>query len=249
MKIYFMRRRGEALVLSSINPEMFSSETPERVVIKAAGPLSEMEALSARREIRRLFSVAFCRWRQEKSYIPRFLLSSALFLFLYLFFSVVIPDPIPMLDEIVFAFLGGAALFIILSRLDERSAFVKAKMAELDEEIENASVTVTDEMMAIEEYYESLYSYSLMETASMVAHHTLPPFTHSDIPWLQDFTASLFSHLKSADSGIERTLRRIERDGGSRKTVSFLLRQVSSGSLDILDLSLYISLSSAVFNR
>jgi hypothetical protein len=48
-------------------------------------------------------------WINERRFIPRFLIASAVFLVVYLFMSLVIIDPIPVVDEVLIA--GGVAIF------------------------------------------------------------------------------------------------------------------------------------------
>ncbi len=60
-------------------------------------------------------------WINERRFIPRFLIASAVFLVVYLFMSLVIIDPIPVVDEVLIA--GGVAIFsfVIAGRRFEQS--------------------------------------------------------------------------------------------------------------------------------
>ena len=118
MNIYFMRRRGVPLVLSSLPGEdfgSFSTETAFRII--SSGTLSEGDAAAACRTISSEGRMALRKYLQERRYIPRLLISAGAFLLAYLFFSLAVPDPIPLADELLFSFIVSAALWIILSSL------------------------------------------------------------------------------------------------------------------------------------
>ena len=244
MVAYFLRRRGVPLVLSCIPDEDFSISSPfPRAEIIASGLLSEMESLDAVRAMQNDAYLKLLRWLQEKRYIPRLLCSAVVFIVLYLFLSIAIPDPVPIIDEILFSFLGAAFLWIILSRHDEKSSMMKKMFECVDDSICNASVIVSEGIKTIEDYYDNLLSFSPLETATMIAQHSLPPLSVNE-EWIENFRISLLRHLKAADSKIEHTLKRIREDKNREKCVTFLIHQVTIGNLDIPDLALFLALSS-----
>ena len=78
----------------------------------------------------------------------------------------------------------------------------------VDDSICNASVIVSEGIKTIEDYYDNLLSFSPLETATIIAQHSLPPLSVNE-EWIEDFRISLLRHLKAADSKIEHTLKRI----------------------------------------
>ena len=243
MNIYYLRRRGVPLVLSSLPAVDFGALSPEtRFSIISSGFITGEEERDIAGNVAGAAHISMLRWLQDKRYIPRLIVSAALFLILYLFFSLVIRDPVPMLDELLFSFIGSVALWVLMLRADGHSSFMREKMEIIERSVYDSELSCSGDMAVIEEYYESLYSCSLMETASMIAAGTLPKLPELHDGWAEDFSSALLLHLRNCDSGIHRTLRRIEEDGEREKTVMFLVHQVSTGSLDILDLALYLAL-------
>ena len=243
MDVYFMRRRGGPVVLSSLADEDFTSiSRSETFRIVVSSPLDEMELQTARSVLGQEVHRSLISSLQDRRYIPRLIFSSAVFIVLYLFLSVAVPDPIPVIDEIVFSLLGSLALWIILSRSDEKSSLMRKMMEVLELSIENAEMVVSSEMQTVEEYYEALYSFTPLATAHMIATRTLPQLEGLLPSFAENLSASLLLCLEHADRGFRRTLKRIENDDDTEKTERFLIHQMTLGSLDLLDLALYISL-------
>lgn len=89
-----------------------------------------------RNDLYRKVELAVKSWITEKRFIPRFLLSSALFLFLYFFFSLAVRDPLPMIDEIAISFALALLLYLYLSRRDTGSREAAEKRIMLREKID-----------------------------------------------------------------------------------------------------------------
>ena len=238
MNIYFMRRRGVPLVLSSLPGEdfgSFSTETAFRII--SSGTLSEGDAAAACRTISSEGRMALRKYLQERRYIPRLLISAGAFLLAYLFFSLAA-------DELLFSFIVSAALWIILSRTDEESAFMKEKMLIIDRAIASSSVLHSSDMALIEDYYDRLCLMSVMELAEAVASGSLPGLQGLSEDWIDDFSSALLLHMRASDKGLDKTISRIESSDDRRRTARFLIYQVTIGSLDMPNLALYIALSS-----
>ena len=73
-----------------------------------------IESLTAFRNVLyRIVEESVNNWITESRFIPRFIISAAVFLFVYFFLSFVIRDPLPMIDEIA-AGIGAAVLSYFL---------------------------------------------------------------------------------------------------------------------------------------
>ena len=74
-----------------------------------------------RNDLYRMIESAVKSWVAEKKFIPRFLVSTGVFLVLYFILSFAVRDPIPMIDEVA-AGLGGALLtYFYLSKRGQSS--------------------------------------------------------------------------------------------------------------------------------
>ena len=74
-----------------------------------------------RNDLYRLIESAVKRWISDIKFIPSFILSAAVFLFIYLTASFIIRDPIPLIDELALSFGGSIAVFFILAKKDQNS--------------------------------------------------------------------------------------------------------------------------------
>ncbi len=98
-------------------------------------------------------------WIQELKYIPRLINSAIAFLVTYFFFSFVVRDPIPVVDEMLLA--GGAAVGVYLwtAAKNRKSDLAMKRRLELKNLIDDAEYT-TDESLG--EYEELLHVYDEM---------------------------------------------------------------------------------------
>ena len=224
-------------MVSSLHRMDFDSlSTSERFTIASSSPLSEEERMEAEATLLREASAALSRWRQEKRYIPRLMLSAAVFIVLYLFLSVAVPDPIPVVDEILLSLLGAAGIWIIVSRMDARSSYMAGKLEAIEVSIAEAKAMASDDMRSIEDLYARFQSMGLLELAEAISSGSLPALAEAP-EWLEDFSEALHMHLKASDRGIDRTIARI----GGRGSERFLIHQVTTGALDMPDLALYLA--------
>ncbi len=74
-----------------------------------------------RNDLYRMIEDAVRAWVAEKRFIPRFLISAGVFLVSYLFFSVVIRDPVPLVDEVLLGVGAAFGTYFLLSRRDQKS--------------------------------------------------------------------------------------------------------------------------------
>lgn len=105
------------------------------VALMEKGPLEgwygrepRVEALTAfREELHRIVEQGVRKWVDEQRFIPKFLLAAAAFVVTYLFFSIVVRDPLPVIDELVLGVGAAIATFVLTGRryLAARSAAKK----------------------------------------------------------------------------------------------------------------------------
>jgi hypothetical protein len=84
-----------------------------------------------RNELYRQVEQSVKDWTAEKKFIPRFLISTAVFLVSYFLLSFVIRDPLPMLDELLIGIAAAVIVYIILVKRDsdsKRATEMKVKL-------------------------------------------------------------------------------------------------------------------------
>ena len=84
-----------------------------------------------RNDLYRMIEQSVKEWSAERKFIPRFLISTGCFLLVYLLASVVIRDPLPMIDEILIGLAAAAGLYFFLARKDTSSREVTEKKVRL----------------------------------------------------------------------------------------------------------------------
>ncbi len=84
-----------------------------------------------RNQLYRLIETAVKEWIQDTKFIPRFIISAAVFLIVYFFTSFVIRDPVPVIDETVISLLSSFGVYYMLSKRDQSSEKASRKRLKL----------------------------------------------------------------------------------------------------------------------
>lgn len=134
IKIFHLYRKdGTTLFLHPFSTiEKFLNIIKSKKVLGKYGREPRVESLTLfRNDLYRLIESAVRSWVSEIRFIPKFLISTVLFLLTYVFCAVVIRDPIPILDEIAISFGVGVLTYFLLGRRDKNSNIALKKRVEL----------------------------------------------------------------------------------------------------------------------
>lgn len=170
-----------------------SKDSEEKVVWYSSEKLNEEDRDNARLFAYKEIDESINLWIQEKRYFPRLLISAFTFLVVYFFMSLVIRDPIPMLDEMVGSFLGAILMWMFISKRDKQSDIVNKKKLEIKREVSNADFQINKNLSALEFYLDDLRSYDLIDLSDkllFVDEETLKPLTLEDssfLPFFNDY--------------------------------------------------------------
>jgi hypothetical protein len=136
---HLQRKDGTPLLLHPFDdPALFLKLDADTVISGRYGKEPRPESVTMlRNELYRKAETAVKSWITEKRFIPRFLASSALFMLLYFFFSLVVRDPLPMIDEIAISLGGAVFLYFALSRRASGSKEAASKRIMLRERIDS----------------------------------------------------------------------------------------------------------------
>ena len=120
---HIYRKDGSALFLHPFqNSDKFLELLQKDDFEGKYGAEPRVEALTLfRNDLYRLIEEGVKNWVADKKFIPRFILSAAVFLFAYLFFSLIVRDPLPMLDELLIAGAAAVAVYFIKFKKDQKS--------------------------------------------------------------------------------------------------------------------------------
>jgi len=114
------RKDGSSLFLHPLSVPSKVVETLEKGPLEGRYGLEPpVEALSGfRNELYRQVEAGVRHWLNDLRFIPKFLIASGVFVVTYVFFSAVVRDPIPVIDEVVLGLAAAVISFVFLGRRD-----------------------------------------------------------------------------------------------------------------------------------
>ncbi len=116
------------------------------------GAEPEMAALGVlRRELYRLVDSSVRQWINDVRFIPRFLLSAAVFVLLYLFLSFAVRDPVPLIDEFALSFSGAFLTYALVGRRNVFSVPAEQKRVALKRKVDAIVFTQSQFVQDVEE--------------------------------------------------------------------------------------------------
>ncbi len=167
-KIYIFhifRRDGSSLFLHPLYP-------PEKIVeLLESGPLEgrygrepRVEALTSfRDELYRQIELGVKRWLADVRFIPKFLIAAVLFVVTYFFFSYVVRDPLPVIDEVVLGVAAAVVYFVLQGRRDLASKRAVKKRLDLRQLVDRVTFRESDFVKQVEEALHGVETESAEE--------------------------------------------------------------------------------------
>jgi hypothetical protein len=95
-------------------------------------------------------------WINERRFIPRFLVASGAFLVVYLFLSLVIRDPVPVVDEVLIGLGVAIFTFVIVGRRFEQSRVAGDRRIALRAKIDGVVFSQSPFVMRLERLFQRL---------------------------------------------------------------------------------------------
>jgi len=164
---HIQRKDGSSLFLHPFSDSELLLKLNDKVkIIGKYGREPRVESLTMfRNDLYRYIETSVKSWISDIRFIPRFILSAAAFLVIYLFTSFVIRDPVPMIDELALSLGGSIALFFILAKRDQNSDKSSKKRLELRILIDKI---VFEEDSFVKEIEEILYHNESVDKAALI---------------------------------------------------------------------------------
>lgn len=158
--IYVIKDKENNFVLTPFfkDKTIGSKESEEKVVFYTSGATNEMERDEYRLKAYNNVDNSVELWIQEKRYFPRLIVSAFTFLIVYFFMSLVLRDPIPMLDELVGSTIATVAMWLFISKKDKMGPLTNKKKLEIKREVSNAEFKELEGLSTIEAYLDNLRS-------------------------------------------------------------------------------------------
>jgi hypothetical protein len=164
------RKDGSALFLHPLSP-------PAKVVeILEKGPLEgrygrepRVEVLTGlREELYRQVELGVRHWMADLRFIPKFLIASGAFVAAYLFFSIVVRDPLPVIDEVVLGLAAAVASFVVLGRRDLASRQAVKKRLDLRQVVDRIAFQESGFVKTAEEALHSAEGQSVEQVVRRI---------------------------------------------------------------------------------
>jgi hypothetical protein len=181
-------------------------------------------------------------WVQELKYIPRLINSAVAFLLLYFFFSFVIRDPLPMVDEILLASGGAVAVYLWTAAKNRKSEIANKRRIELKMNADRAELVTDSTAQDMEKRLQELEQtdlLSLCETAAGIGE-TLPSL---DIGEHQEAVKQMLRMIITEDQKQTKLLKKLEdRNVDAQKLSARLYALSQQQKIDLPLIVLYRSL-------
>jgi hypothetical protein len=154
----------------------------------------------------------------ERRFVPRFLISAGVFLFIYFIASFAIRDPIPLVDELLLA--GGGALisYLLLGRRLLVSRAAAEKRNELRAVIDEISFTESGFVKKIEELlaeYDSADLADLLRIYESGGSPLMLPEWKPEARALENYLAGIFR-----EKGVRNFGKRLQKHANPKKLIA-----------------------------
>ncbi len=219
------RKDGSSLLLHPLSPPAKVVEMLEKEPLEGRyGREPRVEALTGLRdELHRQVEQGVRHWMGDQRFVPKFLLASGAFVAAYLFFSIVVRDPLPVIDEIVLGLGAAVACFTILGRRDLASRQAAKKRLELRQVVDRIAFRESEFVKTVEEALHSAEGESVAQVVRRIveplgqAPEQVPEAAGGDRAEAVQFVGLLerrfnFRRLERGEPGLRRLAGRREAD-------------------------------------
>lgn len=196
--IYLARgSSGEILLLHPFRPGSIVLREPETIVLEGryASEPGPGEGDFIRKTLHGELERGLRRDALDRGFYPRLLVSAAVFLVLYLFLSIVVRDPVPLVDELLAGGLGAAAAWFALERRSLSSDAFARRSATLRRTLDTALFRPSRAAAYLEEVLQEAESLDLERLAEYPASAGGGGFPEEDIRELEELADALEARL------------------------------------------------------
>ncbi len=172
---HLYRKEGDSLLIHPFaTPEKLVSSLESNEIIGKYGKEPNVEALTVLKNQLYRMSESWVRtWISDLKFIPRFLISALVFLFVYFFCAFIIRDPIPVLDEILIGSGSAFFVYLLLGRKDAKSDAAAKKKLSLKTAIDRILFTESNYVKGLEEYLHKNESSSIDNLIQEIINPTI----------------------------------------------------------------------------
>ena len=239
---HIQRKDGSSLFLHPFSDSELLLKLNDKVkIIGKYGREPRVESLTMfRNDLYRYIETSVKSWISDIRFIPRFILSAAAFLVIYLFTSFVIRDPVPMIDELALSLGGSIALFFILAKRDQNSDKSSKKRLELRILIDKIVFEEDSFVKEIEEilyHNESVDKAALIESISSYDDSNFKNGKDKDIKQIVSYLDKIFSSR----------IYRKKIDNLNKSDANRIAKWVSDNKIDLSLFAIYKKLKKKIY--
>lgn len=147
------------------NKEIGELDSEEPITVYSANTLTKEDIEYIENQCFLEIDTSVNLWIQEKRYYRRLIASAFAFFIMYFFLSLVIRDPIPLVDEMVGSLAFAIFAWWYFSKQDVKSAIAKKKKLEIKRQVNKATYNELDILNNIEAYIHELQSCDNLDIA------------------------------------------------------------------------------------
>ena len=231
------RKNGTSIFLYPFNKKQnLINLLDTNEIVGLYGKEPRIESLTLlRNDLYRLIEQAVKDWSAEKKFLPRFLLSTAVFLLVYFILSVVIKDPIPMVDEIVGGFIAAVLVYVFLVRRDSGSRTSTEMKVRLRTRVDEIVFNEDDFTKDVEQYLQHCETTAGMKhlLMNMMNDESGLMFDYSDREKVLEMQNSIKMLFDESDiRKHEKLLKKLSANGDNSAGSSRMIRWMSSRKVD-----------------
>ena len=248
---HVFRKDGTALILHPFtSPERLLAHLDHGAVQGRYGKEPRVESLTLfRNELYRMIETAVKNWVSDLRFIPKFLMSTGVFLIAYFFFSYVIRDPVPVIDEIAIALGAAIVTYVLVGRKDMSSERATKKRLELRTIVDRIQFRESDFVKRVEEILnrnESEEFEKLIKYIVQPKQQQLGPADKEEVSQFLKLLESRFNirRLKREEKVLRKYVEESQADRGS----SSLRKWAESKNLDFPLYAVYKCFKQTVSN-
>lgn len=196
--IFLVRRSsGEVLILHPFRPGSAVFRDPDRITLDGRyatepGP-GDTEII--RKTLHSELEKGLRRDALDRGFYPRLLVSAAVFLLLYLFLSIVVRDPVPLVDELLAGGLGAVAAWFALERRSLSSETFARRSAALRRALDSAIFRPSRAARYLEEVLQDAETLDPDRLADYPASMDGNEFSVEEVRELEEVAAALETFL------------------------------------------------------
>ncbi|TVQ40230.1 MAG: hypothetical protein EA384_03685 [Spirochaetaceae bacterium] len=236
------RYDGSALFLHPFRADQSMLHTLENCRVEGHyGAEPDVSSLTEfRNELYGLAEHAVRSWDAETRFIPRFVISSALFVVSFLFLSIVVRDPVPVLDELLISLVVGIGSYLVQRSRGRSSERVERKRMAMRTSIDTIVFSESAIVYLLE---ETLHMYEAEDDALQVLlSGRRAPFAESQSESANEVLGYLSQRF--GDREFRRRERRIMR--GEQHAAEQVKRWAEHKKVDLALFCFYLRLKRAL---